>query len=150
MPDDPTAWAAPLPSTRGDRIRAIVPALALAVVAAIGVRNHVDHDQSSWEGASFGMFATYENHVWRVVEVTVTGPDGEYQAALPSDLSDDATRLKVAPSDGAAERLARNALERIDDPGEVTVRVTLYGIALRDDDGFRLRYVEMRHGEASR
>lgn len=150
MPEDPTAWAAPLPSPRRDRLRAIAPSVALALIALIGVRNHVDHDQSSWEGASFGMFATYENHTWRVVEVTVTGADGPYQAALPPDLADDATRLRVAPSADAARRIAEAALDRIDDAGPVRVDVVLWGVVLDDDDGFRLRYGELQRGEASR
>lgn len=150
MPDDPTAWAAPLPSHRGDRLRALAPAVALALVAAVGVRNHIDHDQSSWEGASFGMFATYENHVWRVVEVTVTGPDGSYQALLPTDLADDARRLRVAPSEGAADRLARAALDRIDDRSPVQVEVVLWGVTLDDADGLELGYEEIERGMARR
>lgn len=75
MPADPSEWAAPPPSTTGDRWRAIAPALALVLVALVGVRNHVDHDQSSWEGASFGLFATYDNDASRLALLVNSNDD---------------------------------------------------------------------------
>jgi len=127
----------------------MAPAALLVVIAVIGVRNHVNHDQSSWEGASFGMFATYENHVSRLVVVTVTGPDGSFRAALPEDLADDGQRLRVAPSQGAADRLAEAVAERVAAEGATKVEVTLWRLALEDDDGLRLRLIEMLAGTAT-
>jgi hypothetical protein len=146
---DPSEWAAPLPRARADRLRAVAPALLLAAVALLGVRNHVVNDQSSWEGASFGMFATYDNHVSRIVEVTVTGPDGPYRAALPDTLQDDALRLRVAPSRDAAERLAREVLGRVVDDGATEVTVELWRIAVDGEDGFRLRLEPVVTGTAA-
>jgi hypothetical protein len=120
----------------------------LAAIAVVGVRNHMEHDQSSWEGASFGMFATYENHVSRLVVVTVTGPDGSFRVALPDDLQDDERRLRVAPSKDAADRLARAVATRIGDDGATEVEVTLWRVGLDTDDGFRLRLDEVLTGTA--
>jgi len=146
---EPSEWVAPLPRGLGDRLRAAAPAVLLAVVAIVGVRNHIVRDQSSWEGASYGMFATYENHVSRLVVVTVTGPDGSFRAAVPEDLADDARRLRVAPSQGAVDRLAAAVAERVADEGATEVEVALWRIALDEDDGLRLRLVEVLAGTAT-
>jgi hypothetical protein len=132
---DRDEWATPLPRRPADLARALVPALLLAVIAAIGVRNHIDHDQSSWEGASFGMFATYENHVSRVVVVSVDGPDGRFQASLPSELRDDALRLRVAPSQGAIDRLADDVADLVRGDGATSVTVELRRLQLDNRDG---------------
>jgi hypothetical protein len=145
---DATEWAAPLPRAGSDRLRALAPAVLLAAVALVGVRNHVDHDQSSWEGASFGMFATYDNHVSRLVLVTVTGPDGPFLARLPDSLEDDALRLRVAPSEGAADRLARQVAALVADDGATRVTVELWRIAVDDAHGFRLRFEPVLTGTA--
>jgi hypothetical protein len=123
--------------------------LLLSLVALVGVRNHVDHDQSSWEGASFGMFATYENHVSRLVVITVTGPDGQFRAALPADLQDDALRLRVAPSQAAIDRLARSVARRVADDGATAVAIALWRIELDDSSGLRLRFEPVLKAEAS-
>lgn len=141
MASEADTWASPLPGTLGDRLRAVAPAVLLAVIAVLGTYNHVDHDQSSWEGASFGMFSTYENHVSRVVLVTVVGPDGRVQALLPPDLRDDALRLRVAPSQGAIDRLARDVLGRVEDEGATSVEVELRTLHLSaGPDGLSARY----------
>jgi hypothetical protein len=127
----------------------VAPAVLLAIIAVVGVRNHVHRDQSSWEGASFGMFATYENHVSRLVVVTVTGPDGPFRAALPDDLQDDAQRLRVVPSQAAADRLAQAVAERVRDDGATGVEVALWRIGLGTEDGLRLRLHEVLTGTAS-
>ncbi len=125
----------------GDRARALAPAALLAIVAALGVRNHVADDQSSWEGASFGMFATYDNHTSRLVAATVDGPGGAVRVALPDDLEDDALRLRVAPSQGAIDALAAAIAQRA--PDATSVRVELWRIALQDAEGLALRFEPM-------
>ncbi len=125
----------------GDRARALAPAALLAAIAALGVRNHVAHDQSSWEGASFGMFATYDNHTSRLVAATVDGPDGAVRVALPEDLEDDALRLRVAPSQGAIDALAEAIAQRA--PGATSVRVELWRIALAEPGVLTLRFEPM-------
>ena len=150
MSPDRSEWATPLPRAGPDRLRAIAPAALLAAIAILGVRNFAVHDQSSWQGASFGMFATYDNDVSRVVAVTATGPQGSYRVRLPKGLQDDAVRLRVAPSAGAADRLAREVAALIRDVGTTSVTVELWGIVLHDTDGFWLRFEPIVVGRAAR
>jgi hypothetical protein len=134
---DPDGWAAPLPGERSDRLRAVLPLVVLFVVAALGFRNHIVRDQSSWQGASFGMFATYENDISRTVIVTVDRGDGPERVALPSELDDDVRRLAVVPTKGAARDLARAVLDLVDG-ADVTVTVEVRRVALEDDEDLRL------------
>lgn len=113
--------------------------MLLAVVALVGVRNHIERDQSSWEGATFGMFATYDNHVSRVVVVTVTDADGPVRVALPDDLQKRGLLLRIAPSQGDIDGLARSVADRVRDDGATRVRVELWRIALQGGDALRLR-----------
>ena len=141
MASEADGWAAPLPRRPGDRWRAVAPVVLLSSIALLGIYNHIDHAQSSWRGASFGMFATYENHVSRVVLVTVTGADGRAQLRLPPDLRDDARRLRVAPSQGAIDRLARRVLARERGGGATSVEVELRALDLdAGADGLTARY----------
>jgi hypothetical protein len=140
-------WSTPVPPGR-DRWRALAPALLLAVVALLGVRNHLVRDQSSWQGASFGMFATYENDSSRVVAVTVDGGDGPTRVRLPDSLHDDVRRLEVVPTEADANALARRVLELL--PGPATVEVTVRKVVLTGDDPLRLRYEVLTRGGASR
>jgi hypothetical protein len=133
----------------GDRARAIAPAALLLVIALIGVRNHVVRDQSSWQGASFGMFATYDNRVSRVVIATLRQDDEVTRLAIPADLRDDARRLTVAPTGGGARSMARAIVSRVE--GDSTVRIEVRGPALEHDaDGLELRLTVLAEGEASR
>ena len=142
-------WAAPLPSSWADRGRALLPVVVLAGVALLGVRNHLDHDQTSWEGASFGMFATYDNHVTRQVVVSLVGPDGSTRAALPPSLEDDALRLRVAPSEAAARRLAAE-VARLVLGGPVTlVVVELWRVDLDQDPSLTMRFESMLRATAT-
>jgi hypothetical protein len=81
------------------------------------------------------MFATYENHVSRVVVVSVDGPDGRFQASLPSELRDDALRLRVAPSQGAIDRLADDVADLVRGDGATSVTVELRRLQLDTRDG---------------
>jgi hypothetical protein len=141
-------WAAPLPRRRSDRLRALAPVLLLLVIAVVGVRNHIVRDQSSWQGVTFGMFATYENNVSREVVVTVDRGDGPERVSLPDSLDDDVRRLEVVPTDGAAASLARSVLDLLDGPADVDV--TVRKIVLTGDDPLELRYGPLATGTASR
>jgi hypothetical protein len=148
--DDPASeWAAAIPSGRSDRLRAIAPVVLLVVVALLGVRNHVVRDQTSWRGASFGMFATYDNDVSRRVIVSVDRGDGVQRVGLPDDLRDDVRRLRVAPTSGAARALARAVLERVPE-GPATVRVEVRGLSLDAGESLRAHLETIVDAEASR
>ena len=139
---------------RSGRLRSLVasatgrgraPAVLLVVVAIIGVRNHIVRDQSSWQGASFGMFATYENHVSRLVVVTVTGPDGSFRArAARRTWRTTPGGSRVAPTRRrGSDRLAEAVAERVGDQGATEVEVALWRIEL---DGRRRAPPAARRG----
>ena len=142
-------WAAPVPRAPSDRVRALVPAVLLVVVALVGVRNHVVRDQSSWQGASFGMFATYDNRTSRTVIVEVDRGEGPERVDLPPELRDDAERLKVVPTEGGAGALAAAVLERVDDE-RASVDVEVRRVVLDDHDGLEVRVEPIVEAGASR
>lgn len=151
MVDDPGEWAAPVPQDRGDRLRVVALPVLLAAIAVVGVLRVAALDQSSWQGASFGMFATYDNTISRSLAVTVTGPDGTARVLLPADLRDDARRLKVVPTEAGADRLAAQVLARIADAEAVEVVVQRLSIEQPPaDDGLRISVEEIVSGTARR
>ena len=105
-------------------------------------------DQPSWQGASFGMFATYDNRSSRTVTVTVTEPERTYRASLPAALRDDAERLKVVPTDAHAEALAEAALELVRDEGASRVLVEVRRPVIREDESLTLRFETIATGSA--
>ncbi len=135
-----------------DRWRSVAPAALLVVIAAVGVARSITLDQSSWQGASFGMFATYESSRSRVVHVRVHGAGGEVVVQLPGDLRDDGERLEVVPTDGAARRLATAVLHRLSRAGGQRVVVEVWGLRVTRDEDDRLRVTrrQLAHGEADR
>jgi hypothetical protein len=118
-------------------------------VAVLGILRSATLDQSSWQGASFGMFATYDNDTSRTVVVTATGPDGPFRAAIPSSLDDDATRLRVVPTDAAAADLARKVARLGLDEGVIEVVVQVLRIRLSGGNGLRLRVEPVAAGSAA-
>ena len=149
MRDDERRPEGALPRSGADRARALaIPAL-LAAIALFGVFRSITLDQSSWQGASFGMFATYDNRSSRTVRVTVQDGTDRHLASLPAELHDDATRLLVVPTDGAARDLAEEALRLIDPRAAATVVVEVRRVRVRDDDaGLSLRVEPMARGTA--
>ena len=127
-----------------------MPALLVAI-ATLGAFRSVTLEQSSWQGASFGMFATYDNVTSRAVRVRVDRPGGPLSVAVPTELEDDAVRLRVVPTDAGARRLAAALLRRPDAEGAGRVVVEVWRLRLRQDDG-RLRATSERiaAGEAVR
>jgi len=138
-------WAAPVPR-HPDRWRALAPAAVLLVIALVGVRNHVMRDQSSWQGASFGMFATFENDISRSVAVTVDDGEGPRRVRLPEHLEDDVRRLEVVPTDEGAAELAEEVAELLE-PGSV-VHVEVRRIDLTRGDPMELSLQVLASGTA--
>ena len=135
-----------------DRWRSVAPAALLAAIAVLGVARSVTMDQSSWQGASFGMFATYDNSTSRVVHATIHGRDGQARVQLPEDLADDAERLRVVPTDGAARRLAEDVLARVPAAKGQRVVVEVWRLRLShvgDDDRLRATRQRLARAEAS-
>jgi hypothetical protein len=149
--DHSSGWATPLPRSLRDRLRTLAPPALLVAIASLGVYRTSNVDQSSWQGVSFGMFATYDNTVSRIIRVTIDGPGGSYRADLPADLRDDATRLRVVPTDAAAAQLARAVLPRVAGDGATGVRVEVWRLRLRSREGvLRLHLEPLAAGEAAR
>lgn len=147
---DPRDWASPLPLRWPDRIRAIAAPILLVGVAVLGVHRTMTLEQSSWQGASFGMFATYDNRASRIVRLTVDTGSGPRRALIPEDLQDDALRLRVVPTEDAAQRLARATLRRVAQ-GPATVDVEVWRIQLEAQDGtLRLRLEPLVAARAAR
>jgi hypothetical protein len=143
------SWATPLPASGLDRLRALALPTLLMIVAALGVHRAATLHQSSWQGVSFGMFATYDNTTSRIVRVTVESDDGPQRVDLPPDLRDDATRLRVVPTEGMARALARAVLTRVGATRGHEVRVEVWRLVLRDGDGgLRLRLEPLVAGAA--
>lgn len=129
-----------------DRRRALVAPALLMVVAAIGTARTVTLHQSSWHGASFGMFATYDNVASRTVRITVDG----VAVPVPPGLADDAERLEVVPTDAGARRLAEAVLARTAG-GTRSAVVEVRRIHLRTaGGGLRLTTSALARGQARR
>lgn len=137
MEDERSSWAAPLPRGVGDRVRALALPALLVAIATLGVVRHIAVEQSSWQGATFGMFATYDNRTSRTIVITLTEPEGERRVAVPPELRDDARRLGVVPTEAGARALARRVLALADDATAVSIEV--WRLDLDDDEaGLRI------------
>lgn len=106
----------------------LVPALLLVVAGVQVVRAHTV-DQSSWSGAGFGMFATYDSELHRFVLLEVERPDGSTDV-VPAPVRRPALEAEVVPSRALLLAVADDAAPDVD--GRI-VRVTAYGI--RFDSG---------------
>lgn len=90
----------------------VVPAL-LVVVALVQVgRAHV-LDQSSWSGAGFGMFATYDSGLTRFVLLEVERPDGTVET-VPAPAGDRTTGAEVVPTAEALRALVEAVRDEVD------------------------------------
>lgn len=117
-------------------------------IATLGVVRSATLQQSSWQGASFGMFATYDNRASRTVVVQVAESGTQRRVRLPSDLEDDATRLTVVPTDDAARRLAEEVLDLV--PGADEVEVDVWRLQVRTTKGALLVTTSgLAHGRAA-
>jgi hypothetical protein len=138
----------------------VAPALLVAV-AAVQWWRVSQHDQSTWSGVGFGMFATFENDTNRFVSVTVE-VDGEGRpAAIPDDLAGAADDLLIVPSEAATERLAAALADRrwsvgaggalVGDPDgtpAAAATVVVGGVEVDGGDDPSVRLIEVRRAEA--
>jgi hypothetical protein len=103
----------------------LVPALLVAV-ALVQFRNVIVHDESTWSGAGFGMFATFDNEPTRVVRVTVTIDGADYRAP-GSVLGHQAVELRTLPSRDDVQQAAEHLLKQRWRGAD--------GLAVRDETG---------------
>jgi hypothetical protein len=89
----------------------IAPALLVAV-ASVQFQRVAQHDQSSWRGVGFGMFATFDDATNRLVAATVVLDGDAVTAHVPADLHDDVEGLLVVPAAGDVQAVADELLQR--------------------------------------
>lgn len=103
-----------------------IPTLMVAVAAWSTWRHHHDH-QTSWRGASVGMFAMVDAPANRLVRGLVQpadAPAGEPDLFLPPAATGDARmRAMVAPTEENLRRLADAWTPHVDDGRLVRVEV---------------------------
>lgn len=100
---------------------AVIPSALLCAVALVQLVLVTRADLSPWAAGGFGMFASTDNAPARHLHVFVLRPGLEREVPPPARLYNLARRVRVLPSDGALEELARE-IARIDtgDPGAAT------------------------------
>ena len=119
------------------RLATTVVPVVLVAVALFQIRQATVHDQSSWSGAGFGMFATIDNEDSRFLRAYLLQPGGERLVPLPASLRDDALRVRVLPTADRLGDLARRWRTALPDAGDAPLRVELWRVDL-DGDGPRL------------
>lgn len=94
------------------RLAVIVPTIMVLVAALHAVRV-VRFDQSTWQGAGFGMFATYDFDGTRTVVAVASVRGGE--VLVPLDHVDRRLirRVLVAPDDATLETIAEAARDAV-------------------------------------
>lgn len=119
------------------RVAGVAVPLVLVAVALFQVRQATVHDQSSWSGAGFGMFATIDNEDSRFFRAYLVQPGGERLVALPGSLEDAGLAVRVLPTPDRLDDLARRWRAAIPGAGDASLRVELWRVDL-DGDGPRL------------
>lgn len=98
--------------------------MLVVAVAAIAILRYNTLDQSSWQGVGFGMFATHEYDLSRVVQAVavVDGVSGE--VPLPAGSDQLRERALVTPGGDALRQIAERILA---ETGATSVTVTVSG-----------------------
>ena len=100
------------PGTIGERSWAALPAVLLAVVAAMQIVLTQVQMLSPWKGGGFGMFSTLDERPFRYVRMFVRAPERSEELAVPPSLEELAASAEILPSDLQLERLARAVVAR--------------------------------------
>ena len=100
------------PGTIGERSWAALPAVLLAVVAAMQIVLTQVQMLSPWKGGGFGMFSTLDERPFRYVRMFVRAPERSEELAVPPSLEELAASAEILPSDRQLERLARAVVAR--------------------------------------
>lgn len=126
-------------------------ALVVVLVAIWGAWRFNVHDQPSWKGATFGMFARVDNLSTRVARAYAIDVDGDEQRVpLPPDLSDEYERALALPTEGRVDALARRWSATADtDPPWSQFVVEILTLDF-DADGPEVRLVPLREVRVTR
>lgn len=127
-------------SPRDRALVSIVPVLVVLVAGVQVVRAATLH-QSSWSGAGFGMFATYDSELHRFLLLEVERTDGSVVVVSPP-FARAVVEAEVLPGRAELLAVADAADGRVD--GRV-LAVTVYGITFDDGDlgSYPIRRVEV-------
>lgn len=114
--------------------------LAVGLVPALVVAVWLNHwfaverdDLSTWSGAGYGMFATYDNEDTRFVLGKYFDGDGAHTATPPPALADLAFAARVLPTDERVRALAEAWLRLLPEDTR-GLSVTVVGPRLSGDD----------------
>lgn len=111
---------------------AVVP-LVLLSVAALQIARVVAIDQSSWQGAGFGMFATYDFDDTRAVVAIAVGEDGSGELLPVEPIGIDRyRRARVTPTDEILREIGRRLVPTAP-AGTQRVRIEVRGPRLEGD-----------------
>ena len=91
----------------GDRLRAAVPLLVLALVAMHQIRLARTAPLTPWKGGGFGMFSTTDSLSTRRLRIVVSAPGRGEEIEPPAGLHKLAARALALPDAARLERLAR-------------------------------------------
>lgn len=110
------------------RIAALASPVLMVVVALFGTWQHSMHDQSSWSGASFGMFATIDAEATRQVRAFIERDGNPTPLSIPEELERRAFEVQVLPTEERLARLGREWVELTELEAGAEVVVEVWGI----------------------
>jgi hypothetical protein len=120
--------------SRRDLVLVLATPVLVVAVALVQLYRADALDQSSWSGAGFGMFATYESEITRFVRVYAVTESGETRLPVPPSAQRALVEARVVPTDGYLEVLADEVAAAVDDPEVESVRVELWAIDFDRDE----------------
>lgn len=129
------------PPSRDQVLAWAVPAVLVAVALLQLGRAHL-LDQSSWSGAGFGMFATYESEATRFVLLEVEAEDGSTRT-VPAPAGPSTRAALVVPTRAALREVVDEARSQVD--GAIR-GATVWAIRFDADSGQVEPYVLARSG----
>jgi hypothetical protein len=108
------------------RLVSLVAPGLLALVASLAVYRVQAHDQSTWSGVGFGMFATIDNETTRQIRAELSTGGERRPVAVPAELEEAARGVAVVPTLERLEALARRWVDRDEVPPGATLAVALW------------------------
>jgi hypothetical protein len=110
------------------RFASLTAPVLLVIVGLFSVFQYVHHDQSSWSGAGFGMFATIDGEATRSVRGYLAKDGDRKPEELPSKLDRQAFEVQVLPTEKRLLDLGRDWLEAIEAGPDARMIVEVWGV----------------------
>ena len=108
------------------RLVSLVAPTLLVLVASLAVYRVQAHDQSTWSGVGFGMFATIDNETTRQIRAELVIGGERRPVPVPPELEEAAFAVAVVPTPERLEALARRWADRDDVPPGATIALGLW------------------------